>query len=136
MRLTHSMKTVRKVKICQLHVFKEANIILHVGVVVTINQINLLAGLPTTKVISSTLEAEWLCNNYVKCNTQILQKKTCLYNLLEAFPTCWIFLHLQNKKKKNSYKCKLFVVSKIHKLRVRKMRDICIVFNLIYFSCY
>jgi hypothetical protein len=53
---------------------------LHVGVVsTTINDIILLAGVPTTKAIRFMLEAEWLHKNYDKCNAQILQRKnTCL----------------------------------------------------------
>jgi hypothetical protein len=45
----------------------------------TINDIILLAGVPTTKAIRFMLEAEWLQKNYDKCNAQILQRKNiCL----------------------------------------------------------
>jgi hypothetical protein len=50
-----------------------------IGIVAaTINGINLLAGLPTTKEIWCALEAEWLHNKYDKCNTQILQRQASL----------------------------------------------------------
>jgi hypothetical protein len=42
---------------------------LHVGMVAMRNNINLQAGLPTTRC---ALEAEWLRKNYDKCNAQIL----------------------------------------------------------------
>jgi hypothetical protein len=88
----------------------------------SINDVILLAGLPAMKVVRCTLEAEWLYNRCDKCNAQILKRPSgkvgdahgqgCL-----LLPMCYVFLHLH---KNTSHEHKLFVVTKIH-----KMRDTC-----------
>jgi hypothetical protein len=42
-------------------------------VATSVNSIILLPGLSATKAARCTLEAEWLHNNYDKCNVQVLQ---------------------------------------------------------------
>jgi hypothetical protein len=74
------------------------------------------------KVVRCTLEVEWLYTRYDKCNAQVLKTDSgkvedthgweCLF-----LPMCYVFLHLL---KNISYKRKLFVVTKIY-----KMRDTC-----------
>jgi hypothetical protein len=60
-------------------------------IVKTINNINLLAGLPTTKVIMRAPEAEWLHNNYDNCNAQTSQRNTLVSNIYYMSP-CVVYV--------------------------------------------
>jgi hypothetical protein len=99
-------------KASQLQVFKKTNTDCMSVIVIIINTINLLAGLPTTKVIMHTLEAEWLHNNCDNCNAQISQRNMFVSNIYYTSPMCYVCISLPLKKE-TSYKCKLFTVGKM-----------------------